>query len=165
MVVLIIILTIILSLMLYVLFAPIDLKINSKANIFKIDFFKFFSGQLKESDETLFFQLNFFKWKKKIDLLKTNLSSQIKSTKIKKSNSTIFKPTRVWQLLKSFKILRLYLTLDTGNMQRNGILYPLVFWLARKSNRSIHINFLNQNEFILHVQNNVYRMLRAYWWN
>jgi hypothetical protein len=47
-------------------------------------------------------------------------------------------------------------------VQLNGLLFPLGYWLARRTGRPIDVNFTNNNELVIAIDNNVARLLWAY---
>lgn len=59
-----------------------------------------------------------------------------------------------WKILKSFKIKQLKLNIDTGDVINNAYLVP-VFSMVYKERIKLSINYKNQNELILHFENNI----------
>ena len=64
----------------------------------------------------------------------------------------------VWQIIKSFKLKQLKLNIDTGDVIRNAYLVP-VFAVAYRENIRLSVNYEEQNEFLLHFENSIGRML------
>jgi len=69
---------------------------------------------------------------------------------------------KVQAVITSFKISKCLITLDTGDMALNGILYPWFLWIGELMSKDISINFCNRNEIVLEIENNFFRVLRAY---
>ena len=65
-------------------------------------------------------------------------------------------------VLKSFTVTQCQVSIDTGNMPLNGLLYPL-FWLVSKyTKKQIEINFRNDTYISLQIKNNLARITWAY---
>jgi len=65
------------------------------------------------------------------------------------------------RLLKSFKIKRLYLDIDTGNSIFNAKLYPLFTFLNYKIG-NFNINFEGKNQMTLYIQNRPIRIIKSF---
>lgn len=68
---------------------------------------------------------------------------------------------KIINVLRSFKVKKWVMDFDTGLPQLNGILYPVAYTLSG-TNKIIHINFIGRNIIIIRIENNLARMLRAY---
>ena len=68
---------------------------------------------------------------------------------------------KVLRLLRTFKVERLSLDLDTGDYTLNAKLYP-VFMLLDRHVGSFHINFQDHNRLVLDVRNRPYRILKSF---
>lgn len=67
----------------------------------------------------------------------------------------------MWRVLRSFRLRRLYIEMDTGNFTLNARLYPLNHYPFPVDKR-LHINFLGENYVILHLVNAPWRILYAW---
>lgn len=65
-------------------------------------------------------------------------------------------------VLRSFKINKCNVLLDTGDQQLNGILYPVFCMMRYYSGKYFEINFMNRNEVVLEIENSIARMGWAY---
>lgn len=65
------------------------------------------------------------------------------------------------QLLKSFKIKRFDLNIDTGDYTLNARLYPLFLFLNNGVGH-FQVNFENRNQFVLHVQNRPIDIIKSF---
>ena len=65
-------------------------------------------------------------------------------------------------IMNSFSVNKCYLSIDSGDVQLNGILYPFFYWLGKRMHKTIEINFLNRNEFILEIENNFARIIKTF---
>jgi len=153
---------ILISILLYLLFAPFYLEIDSGKGLFRIRFHRLVSGNLLFRDNSIYVQLRIISWSKKFDLLadfSEKKTPAIKQGKKKTKRITFQKMIRV---VRTFQVKKLFVTLDTGNMQTNGILYPMAYALRLSSGKNVSINFRGENKIILQIKNNAARILWAF---
>ncbi len=170
MIIILILLGVIGAIFSYLLFAPFYLEVDSTKGFLRLRFHRLASADLRIVDFYPILELRVFGWKKKMDLLKTMKTSKEKSSKRKKienkkgKKSSWMKVTlkKIVGVLKSFKINKCELLIDSGNVQLNGILYPIFYLAGYYYNKNISINFVNKNVIILEIENSVARMSRAY---
>ncbi|MDO3627853.1 hypothetical protein [Mucilaginibacter sp. BT774] len=149
----------------YLLFAPFYLEINSTDGLFAVRFHKAASVKLAFIDHSLKIDLKILGWKKQIDLLDEIFKRKPKEKADKKSSKgKAWRPslTTIKAVIKSFKLNKCYLNIDTGNMQLNGILYPCFYWLNKYTGKPIGINFEDKNEVVVEIQNNCAGIIRAF---
>jgi hypothetical protein len=65
------------------------------------------------------------------------------------------------QLLKSFKIKRFDLNIDTGDYTLNAKLYPLFLFLNNGVGH-FNVNFEDRNQFVLHLQNRPIDIVKSF---
>jgi hypothetical protein len=160
---LLIFLLIILAIFGYLLFAPFYIEINSINSLYGVRFHRIASAKLIFADNLLKIDLHIIGWKKQIDPFEKRAKRKEKTVvQKKKKQRTLFSISRAKALIKSFKINKFYLNIDTGNLQLNGILYPCFYWLGNYAGKPIAINFLNKNEIILEIENNLAGIIRAF---
>lgn len=70
-------------------------------------------------------------------------------------------PKQVLTMIRTFRIKKWRVYIDTGNMALNGQLFPLCYLLGLRTGKKIHINFLGINEVAITVESNLYRMVKA----
>jgi len=159
---LLIFLILIISVFCYLIFAPFFIELNSVNGTFSFDFHTVLSINCFIKENSLFLDLRIMGWRKQIDLL-AKKKRNTKSVRKKVSSKKPVIPLRkVNAIIKSFKINKFYLAICFDNMLINGIIYPLFAYLNNNNNRHIEVNFLNRNEIIIKVENNFYRIIRAY---
>jgi hypothetical protein len=155
-------LILLLLLLCYLLFAPFYLEINSKTGLFRVRFHKLVSARIFITDNSLFMDLKIVWWHKIFDLL----ASKEKPMKTEKNKIKKEKPKislrKILLVVKTFKVNKFYLTIDTGSMWLNGMIYPLFLWLGMRLKRNVTVNFVNENEIIFETENNLFRILRVY---
>ena len=146
----------------YILFAPFYVAINSINGTLTIRFHSVFIAQMYSSEDSLFLDLRIVGFRKKIDLFsKTIKKKKISEHTINKRSKSI-SLRKIKGIINSFKVNTFYLSISFDNMLLNGILYPLCTYLKVSSNKKVEINFINENEIILEIENNFYRIIRAY---
>lgn len=161
--ILLIILLILALVILYLLFAPIYLVINTNESryeagltgVIKVWISKDEIEKLEIRARILFIgtkvrPFNFSKNKVKASTPKKAKKKRRKLTR--KRIKTILK--LFWNIVMSFKLKQLKLNIDTGDVIQNAHLIP-VFSMVYKNNVQLSINFEDKNEFILHFENNI----------
>ena len=165
---LVIILIVILVLIsLYFLFAPFFLEINTIEGIYRLRFHKLAECTLNFTPSSVYLDIKILFWKKQLDLLsKKEKSVKLKETKTKekirnkRTGSIGFNKLKA--IVKSFKINKCDISIDSGNMQLNGMLYPFVYLIGRILKQNIMINFINENHVNIKIENNLARIAYAY---
>ncbi|MDO6432885.1 hypothetical protein Q4E93_19915 [Flavitalea sp. BT771] len=76
----------------------------------------------------------------------------------RKTKQLLLKGLRV---LRTFRIVRMEIALDTSDPVMNAQLYPLNFY-PYPPGRSVRINFLEENYLLLRLSNTPWRMLKAW---
>lgn len=160
-------LLIIIGIVSYILFAPIYLEIDSSKDLYRIRFHHLVSIAVGKSEDRLLLELKILYWRQAIDVFAANpKKTQRVSVKARMKTSKTKKKSIEWKklrnLLLSFRIITCRISVDTGNLQLNALLYPVLYWIQLISKRNISINFMGHNEIILTIQNNLARMSWAY---
>lgn len=162
---LLIFLIIIVSVFIYVLFAPFYLEINTVNGLLRLRFHRLIKAQLFFNENSLFLDLKIAGWRKQIDLLAQKEQKEQKKKPIKKQSGkgpNRISIRKISAIVKSFKVNKFHLNISFDEMMLNGIIYPLFSFLRFKTNKRIEINFFHENEIILEVENNFFRIIRAY---
>ena len=130
-----------------------QLKGIAKANLIKDDK-EIFAVRLR----VFFFKFMFYPLKKD----KVNKPAKKISTTTKVRNKTTVKSFKtVIRVMKSFKVKRFYLNLDTGDCITNSKLYP-VFSLLNYYLGGFYINYTGRNTLVLAIQNRPIRIIKSY---
>jgi hypothetical protein len=161
---LLIFLLIIVILFCYILFAPFYMELNTVNGKLTIKFHRIISADFFITESSLLMNLNVAGWRKKIDLFqKKEQKKKIVKKKVKQaSGKQVISFKKLSAIIKSFKVNKFYLSLSFDDMLLNGIAYPLFIYFNTNADKKIEINFINENEIILEVENNFYRIIRAY---
>ena len=148
----------------YFLFAPFILEINSDKGIFSLRSHYIASADLALYRDAFFLNVKIAWWRKQFNLLEPNIkdpeTSPAKKHRQKSSKKIPFK--KILNLIKSFRVRKFLISLDTDNMQWNGIMYPIFLLAEHYSGRQIEINFTGENIVIMKIENNIARILWAY---
>lgn len=144
-------------LIVYALFAPIILEIDSRNYLYQFSIIPILRICWVADNLLGHPEMTIFGIRKKLSF--PIFRKKTASTKTKKST---FSFLRFISIIKSFKIKTFFVNIDTGNMPLNGKLYPLMFMLSRITGKTFRINFMRKTEVIITIQNNAFRLLRAY---
>lgn len=158
----IILLACILAGFIYLLFVPFFIEINSVSKLFRVRFHRWVSATLIVNEKPVLIELIVLRWKKQIDLSRFTRSDRKPAEKTGPGKQTKFQIRKAIPLIRSFRINEFFLTIDTGNMQLNGMLYPLFVWLTNTSRKTFIVNFLDDNRLILQIENKLAWIIRAY---
>lgn len=158
------------ALLLYLLFAPFFIEIDSETGIFRFRFHRLADGQLVANENGCLLHIRVAWWKKTVDLLQPRKQEPAEAAKAspakqkqRRKPAPSFHKTRkrIIAVLKSFRIRHCFISIDTGNMPLNGFLYPWFFLLSRQSGQPIQINFWGAEIIQLRLQNSIARMAWA----
>lgn len=159
----IVIIVLFILLLVYLLWMPIVLKIDTATN----EYYLQFKGLAKVSvlgDEkevikirldVLFTHFNLFPLRKR-----TRKKKHIEKPQKKKKKWTVAKGQKALRVIRTFKVKQLVLEMDTGDYVLNAKLYPLFFML-----NSYHgyyaINFKNRNRLALQIENRPIHLIKS----
>lgn len=160
----IVILSVILLPVVYVLFAPLYIEINSVDLLFGIRLHKFASADLCQNNSSLMLQIKVAWWKKHYDLLNDKSLKRIPDLNTPTVNKRTKKQSinqwpRIKKLLRSFKLKKCCIQIDTGDMQLNGILYPAFYLISMRLQKQVAINFNGSNTIDIQLKNSLARIL------
>ena len=144
----------------YVLFAPLLVEIDSRNSIYQfrmVPIFRLWWVSCEFFGQT---EMSIFGIHKKLTF--SNLKEKANQLKIKSTKQLNFSFQQFFAILKSFKVQQCVVDIDTGNMPLNGKLFPVMFLLSGLTGETFHINFTGKNEVVLIVKNNIYSILKAY---
>lgn len=144
----------------YLLLAPFFVEIDSRNGVLlRIRFHLIASASLIFKEDSFFLLVKMAWWQKQVDMFaKRNRS---KKTDVKRKKKPV--PLRkIFAVIKSFRIKKLFVTIDTGDMPLNGLLYPVFYFLKFKTGKDVSINFTDENRIELQLKNNIARMMWAF---
>ncbi len=155
--------TLIIFIIVYLLLAPIRLVVNTDRNQYYVEQKGLVKAQiapdekdiLKIKMKVLFFKFNIYP-------LRKNKTSKIRKKQVKtKSTKRYLNFKKVIRVIKSFKIKRFHLYIDTGDCISNAKLYP-VFALLNYFNVDCKVNFTGRNSLILAIENRPIRIIKSF---
>ncbi|MEN8789621.1 MAG: hypothetical protein ABF293_02870 [Flavobacteriaceae bacterium] len=153
------------SLILYVLFLPLELVINTIQNQYYIR-----AGAIAKArfaiDENYLFRIELKALGIPHTIYPLRKKKKIKkdSKPEKKKRSRRFKWSYVntgIRLIRSFELKQFALSLDTGNCITNAKLYPVFAFLNYKGG-NFQVNFKGENQLHLHLQNRPIRIVKSF---
>lgn len=144
----------------YILFATLLIEIDTRYNTCKFSIQPIFKLSWVRNEQLGYFEMNFLGIKKKLGW--PNFQKKKKKVKTSKSKKIQFRFNQIFLILKSFKIKKWLITIDTGDMPLNGKLFPIAYLCKRITGKSFHINFVGKNELVVTVENNLFGILKAY---
>lgn len=157
-----IVIGVIILLLVALLFIPILICIDTDRNLYYIQLKGLFKICLEVNKkkvlqiklQTLFRDFYFYP-------LQQKKSKKKKSKKIKSKRKWDISLTTVVRLLKSFKVKRFYIDIDTSNCITNAKLYPL-FALLNYQYGGFNINFDGRAKLLLYLENRPIRILTSF---
>ena len=149
----------------YLLFAPFYLVIDSESNMIRFKFYNIASLTFPYSEIPFILKLKIVGWIKQIKLSGNRSDKALPESKKRKKQFPKLSINKTKAILKSFKINHFRIDLDLGDVQWNGLLFPVFYWVGELSNKEININFIGRNTFKIEIENNLARMIRAYVFN
>ena len=150
------------GILLYLLFAPLVIEINTHNGVYRVGLYGLW-GRIYLVDAEIWVEVKIARWKRDINVFNFPTALSLKDGFMvnegegKSKKKAPFKPK--WkilkELLKSFKIVKLSWTLDTDDYVLNAQLYPLFYMASNVSSHNISVNFQGENGLILIVKNNL----------
>ena len=150
----------------YIFLAPFYFEVDSDNNLFRFRFHRLASAQLLIKESSLFVKINLVGWKKMIDVLESKpvkVKKKRHKLKIQRRSKLTIKQLR--SVLKSFKINNSYVDISFNDQRLNAFLFPVFFFLNKTRHVKIFLNFVGRNRVKLEVENNLARILKAYYWS
>lgn len=158
----------ILVLLIYLLFTPILLFVDTSTNQYYITLKGLAKASLEKHSEELirikltiiFFKYYFYPLKSIRESIKIKKPIKRKKRKEKKMKQK-FSFNKMVQLLKSFKVKKLLVNLDTNDCITNAKLYPL-FALLNNYVGTFSINFQGRNQMVLHIESRPVYIIKSF---
>ncbi|MEW7291060.1 hypothetical protein [Aquimarina sp. 2304DJ70-9] len=172
-------LILLLALIMYVLFAKIEVYINTNQNQYEVQLQGLATASVEEHEQELLriklrvFLLNFYFYPLRKTLRKTKDNSlrqaqaskkeEVKKTEVKtsKKGSKRFSFRKIIAILRTFKVKRLLLDIDTGDDIQNAKLYP-IFGFMNHYIGTFTINFEGKNQLIVQVHNRPIYIIKSF---
>lgn len=93
----------------------------------------------------------------------TGTDFQLRSSSRSKKETARFRmgPKQALAIIRTFRIKKWRVYIDTGNMALNGQLFPLCYLLGLRTGKKIQVNFLGINEVAITLESNLYRVAKV----
>ena len=159
------------TIVLWLLYAPITLTVDTSTDDYSLAWYGVFLGQLKEVEGHLSVMIQAPFFRRRIDVVKKVAEQMTVSEKVNQkiakgrgnqgNSKFILKRLRKnWLgILKSFDVKKFRMDVDTGNYTTNGLLVPISFF-ARQRGLQVRINFMGEQNIRLILRN---RLARLFW--
>ncbi len=163
MTVLILILCLLSLILCFILFARLKLQLNTLTGSYYIEMGKIIRISFHWKEKPLLhFRILFIHFN--VEPLKI-WSKRKKRTKPKalrqgKRRSVHFR--KVLAVIKSFRVVKFHVSLDTTNVISNAALFPAAAAINRFTPFRLNINYSGENYAVIHIENRVARILWAY---
>ncbi|REE79888.1 hypothetical protein BX611_2787 [Lutibacter oceani] len=148
----------------YLLWMPIVLCINTNTNKYFIQFLGLAKASIEgDKKEILKLKLNVLFFNFYFYPLKLKSIKQKGTVKTKKNTKTnkIGNLKKGIRILKSFKVKKIVVEIDTGDCIMNAKLYP-VFALLNYNFGNFRINFEGRNQMVLYMQNRPFNIIKSF---
>ncbi len=164
---------ILLSFMAVLLWTPFRLIIDSKQDVYRVEWQYIGSAMLMENEEEMGIQIQvlFFKkflpfewfFQRKTKRVKPTPTTKDlpKENRDKLSVSKPFLRSNLKKILFSFKIKRCRINWDTDDYVWNAYLYPIAFFLFRRT-ETVTINFEGKRDVELVIENRLIRIIKSF---
>ena len=162
MVVVYVILGLLTALVVYLLFAPFRLEINTTDGVLRARFHILARACVRNKNDTVFLEWCILGVRKDLDLRSAFPAKENAPPRRQQRKSSSIPFRKILSVVRSFKVNKVSLQFDTGDMALNGKLFPVFMgagWLVR---RDVRIIFNGNSELVLEIENNAFRLLRAY---
>lgn len=169
MTVLFVLLGLLLVLIVYLLLAPVIVWIDTLSNEYYVRIPGVVKMAVESHEKELIrlqlrvFFLNFYfyplKWKKKKK--KKDEIKEFKPKKDKKKKKKRMSLGKMVRLMRTFRVQRFYLNIDTGDYALNAKLYP-VFYLLNQTKGHFAVNFEDRNQLSLVIVNRPIRIVKSF---
>lgn len=163
-----IILLTVLSFFALVLLSRLVMEIDSTHDMYAVKFGRLFAARLLVHTDVPAVAIKMLWWRRTVPLFgntpppETENAVQPVQSKSRQRMSPAKMARKAKGLLASFRITQCFISIDTGNMPLNGLLFPWFYMIGRRSGKKIMINFEGRTVVILRIENTIARLLWAY---
>lgn len=159
-----------LLILLYLLWAPFYLELDTEQGRYRVRFHYLAYAWLNWDDVLPELWVQALWWKKQIDFTKqqdkvkgeTDQPKEKKTNKKRKGMPGWLQIKPALAVARSFKIDECYVDVDTDDVVLNGQLFPVFYLLGTTIGHPVSINFLGQNIIRLQVSNTLGRIAWTY---
>jgi len=150
------------SLVIYLLFASLSVFIDTSTDRYYLDLKGIFRIYAESHEsEIIILRLNIFFLNFIFYPLRPNKKKRIATNKKQKKSKSHFTFMQGYRILKSCRIKRFFIDVDTGDCIANARLYP-AFALLNYRGANFNINFEGRNKLVLHIQNRPIYIIKSF---
>lgn len=154
------------ALLIYLLAAPFHVEIDSRTGLIQVRFHLLARATVVVERDVLLVRVNALWWKKTFDILQAFSQRRVQKApsvqKKRRQGRRSVSLDKMRGVLRSFTIRQCRIMLDTGDVRVNAILFPVFYWLSMTTGKSIAINFYQQNDLVLDIENSIARIVWAF---
>lgn len=161
--VLLVVVILLFFLLLYILWAPIILYVDTAVNKYYVQIKGLVRADvLEDKKEVLRIRLRILFMRFSFYPLRTKPSKKRRKKEVgKKESRRRMSWSVIKRILRSFRVKKLYVNVDTGDYVLNAKLIPLCT-LLNLTGGAFRINFQDSNHLVLHLQNRSINIVRAF---
>jgi hypothetical protein len=156
-------------LLLWLLFSPLVLQVDTRRNEYTFYWLGLANVKLVPLNDDLLLRLRLPFWRKDFSILqlltKSNQNKQNRTREVpsnqKQKSKWRFSWTRIHKVFRSFRVQYFRMEMDTDDYVMNAYLYP-VCNLLNAPNHYVTINFQGRNQCAFRVQNRIVNILIAF---
>ena len=158
-------LSLLILVVIYLLLMPIILFVNLQTNEYYVQLQGLIKASIQADEKevlrvkikVLFLNFKFYPLRRKKT---SNKSKKIKKFNTKNRSKSV-KFRKLIRILKTFKIKRLFINIDTGDCISNAKLFP-IFAFLNQTKGSFKVNFEGRNQMVLHMQNRPIHIIKSF---
>ena len=162
-----------LFIILLIILIPIQIVLSSDKGMIDISYGRLFSAGIYYVNDEFILGYKIPFWKKEVEIIDQLATPRDPSVKEKKSkgkknlkfsNAMLKRIRNRWkEILRTFKVEKLELNIDTDDYILNAYLFPLFHFLGSKYNRPLSTNFTGLNRIEVILTNRLAKLLYAIW--
>lgn len=161
---LLVIIAILVLLLVYLLWLPILLNIDTEMNQYHIRL-KGLALLNVEGDAKEIIRLNLKVFFMKFTFYPLRRKKKAEAKKLpsveKKKNGKCVAVKKILRIVRTFEVKKIVIDMDTGDYVMNAKLFP-VFMLLNSTKGSFRINFVDRNRLVLQIKNRPIRILKSF---
>lgn len=155
---------ILITVLMILLFSRIVINVNSEQGFASVRLSRIAQVCIVLNESVHVARIRIAWWEKEFDLFKLSpMKREVNRQSSSAKKMAVGKMLRKLKgVLMSFKVSTCMVSVNTGDMALNGILFPWFYLLRLRTGRDISISFTGDTLVVLQVENSIARMLWAY---
>lgn len=159
---------VIFGLLVWILLTPLTIIVDSRKALCEVSLQNIARLNLVAREENLVFKIKTWVYKKEMayswesilpsmDHGKEKVKPKKKTTKNTRYKNMTYK---IYRVIKSFEIKKLYVNIDTSSYYLNAFLYPIFYFMCFKKHQ-LNVNFIGQHEYTIEMKNRLGKIIYA----